>query len=75
MIILGYSRSVPNINEDENENSNIRPQAISTLPKRANSAKSALPTYKQALIVSRFNSLNRPKRSSQSFSEDRLDKE
>ena len=65
---LGYSRSVPNINQDQEYQGNNGIEASSM--KRTKSANSKLPTYKQALIVSRFNSL-RPRRSSHSFSEDR----
>ena len=68
--LSGYSRSVPNVNEDEDEYGSVANPGSSTLPKRTSSDRSKLPTYKQALIASRFN-YPRSRRSSYSFSEDR----
>ena len=67
---LGYSRSVPNVNQDEDDNGAAPDPGSSTLPKRTSSGRSKLPTYKQALVASRFN-YPRTRRSSYSFSEDR----
>ena len=67
---IGYSRSVPNVNDDEDSNEQVANPGSSTLPKRTSSERSNLPTYKQALIASRF-SYPRSRRSSYSFSEDR----
>ena len=69
-ICLGYSRSVPNVNDGEDDNEHAANPGSSTLPKRTSSDRSKLPTYKQALIASRFN-YPRSRRSSYSFSEDR----